>query len=144
VLCVELAAGPDSSSPTVPAAPLPLLTEVQCRELLLACLDRGNDALALSIFRAMSAVAAAGGARASLLSSSLDCDAGGSARALAWPAASIQTAAALVVGLSRSLMTREAISLINSVRSRGLASTEDVCFGHVVGCPQDRCERWWW
>jgi hypothetical protein len=49
----------------------------------------------------------------------------------------VQTAAALVVGLARCLQTRDAIALISSVRARGLASTEDVNFGHVVACPQD-------
>lgn len=122
-----------------PGAAQPRLEEGQCRELLLAALDRGNSALALSVFRAMSSAAAAGSGSASSLLASLDGDAagGGGGPGLAWPPASIQTAAALVVGLSRVLLTREAIALINSVRSRGLASTEDVCFGHVVGCPQD-------
>ena len=120
---------------------LGLLSEAQCLELMLACLDRGNAALALSMFRSMSA--AAGGAAASpaaSLLSSLDGDAGSSssAAALRWPPASVATGARLVVGLARVLETRAAIGLINSVRARGLASTEDVCFGHVVGCPQDR------
>ncbi|PSC68405.1 SET domain-containing [Micractinium conductrix] len=119
---------------------LGLLSEAQCLELMLACLDRGNAALALSMFRSMSA--AAGGAAASpaaSLLSSLDGDAGSSssAAALRWPPASVATGARLVVGLARVLETRAAIGLINSVRARGLASTEDVCFGHVVGCPQD-------
>jgi hypothetical protein len=153
-LCEELS----SSSGT---AALPALTEAQCRDLLLACLDRGNSALAQSIHRAMSARAAAaaagpGSAAASASMSSLDrgewAPGGGSGAAnggLRWPPASIQTAAALVVGLSRVLQTREAIALINSVRSRGLASSDDVNFGHVVGCPQDRwvlgclCHKMW-
>ncbi|KAI3436374.1 hypothetical protein D9Q98_002427 [Chlorella vulgaris] len=135
VLCSEM----PSPSAGGMAAPF-CLTEGQGLELLLACLDRGNSALALSIFRAMSSTAAARGSRSSMLSS---LDGGGGSgggspsAALAWPPASIQTAAALVVGLSRVLLTREAIALINSIRSRGLTSSEDVCFGHVVGCPQD-------
>lgn len=135
--------GPAAASPR-----LMQLTEGHCLELLMACLDRSNTPLALSIFRAMSAAAAgvaAPSAATSLLSlSSLDGgDAGGDALALRWPPASVQTAAALVVGLARCLQTREAISLVNSVRARGLASTEDVNFGHVVACPQDRCGRGW-
>lgn len=122
------------------------LSESHCLELMLACLERGNSALALSIFRGMSAAAVAAGVpvspTGSLLSLSSmdggDVGAGGGAPRLRWPRASVQTAAALVVGLTRVLDTRAAISLINSVRARGLASTEDVCFGHVVGCPQDR------
>jgi hypothetical protein len=142
VLCEEL-----SSSSGGSTAALPALTEAQCRDLLLACLDRGNSALAQSIHRAMSAsaaAAAAGPASAAASMSSLDRGewapggSGASGGGLRWPPASIQTAAALVVGLSRVLLTREAIALINSVRSRGLASSDDVNFGHVVGCPQDR------
>ncbi len=163
ILCAELggsgggsdAAAADSTggkrkgrggSPGPAAAPprLVQLTEGHCRELLMACLDRGNTPLALSIFRAMSAASAGAAtpfAANSLLSlSSLDGgDVGGAAQPLRWPAASAETAAALVVGLSRCLQTREAIALVNSVRARGLASTEDVNFGHVVACPQDRC-----
>lgn len=126
--------------------PLRQLTEAQCRELLVACLDRGSTGLAQSIFRAMSAAAAhAAAPSAGSTSSLLSLDggdlggSGGPAGGLRWPPASIQTAAALVVGLARALATREAIALVNSVRARGLASTEDVNFGHVVGCPQDRC-----
>ena len=137
-----------SPGPAAATPRLMQLTEGHCLELLMACLDRSNTPLALSIFRAMSAAAAgvaAPSAATSLLSlSSLDGgDAGGDALALRWPPASVQTAAALVVGLARCLQTREAISLVNSVRARGLASTEDVNFGHVVACPQDRCGRGW-
>ena len=128
----------------------PPLSEAQCGELLLACLERGNTALALSIYRAMSSAAAALGAgstssaAASVSASSLDggdaamAMAGGGAL-LRWPPASVGTAAALVVGLARCLATREAIALIGSVRNRGLPTAEDVGFGYVVGCPQDRC-----
>lgn len=134
--------GPASGPPR-----LAQLSEGHCLELLMACLERGNTPLALSIFRAMSAAAAGAAAppaATSLLSlSSLDGgDAGGAAQLLRWPLASVQTAAALVVGLARCLQTRDAITLVNSVRARGLASTEDVNFGHVVACPQDRCGCW--
>lgn len=133
--------GGSGGSGCVPAP----LTEQQCLELLMACLDRGNSTLALSIFRAMSSAAATSPSSAwpqtmsSLGSVDLAANGGssGAAAALRWPPASVQTAALLVVGLTRVLETRAAISLINSVRARGLASTEDVCFGHVVGCPQD-------
>lgn len=139
VLAAECAAGGASIAADA-------LSESHCLELMLACLERGNSALALSIFRGMSAAAVAAGVpvspTGSLLSLSSmdggDVGAGGGAPRLRWPRASVQTAAALVVGLTRVLDTRAAISLINSVRARGLASTEDVCFGHVVGCPQDR------
>ncbi len=121
------------------------LSEAHCLELMLACLERGNSTLAQSIFRGMSAAAVIAGAPVSPTGSLLtlssmdggDAGAGGAAPSLRWPRASVQTAASLVVGLTRVLETRAAISLINSVRARGLTTTEDVCFGHVVGCPQD-------
>ncbi|KAL4420877.1 hypothetical protein ABPG77_002836 [Micractinium sp. CCAP 211/92] len=138
VLAAESAAGGAS-------IPADGLSEAHCLELMLACLERGNSALAQSIFRGMSAAAVIAGAPVSPTGSLLtlssmdggDAGAGGVAPSLRWPRASVQTAAALVVGLTRVLETRAAISLINSVRARGLTTTEDVCFGHVVGCPQD-------
>ena len=105
----------------------------------------GGSAPAQSIYRAMSASAAAAAspaaaaAASSLSLSSLDGGEWGAAGAPRWPPTSIHTAAALVVGLARTLHTRGAIGLINSIRSRGLATSEDVNFGHMVGCPQDRC-----
>lgn len=139
VLAAECAAG--GASITADA-----LSEAHCLELMMACLERGNSALALSIIRAMSAAVVTAGVPASPTGSLLslssmdggDAAAGGAAPRLRWPRASVQAAASLVVGLTRVLETRAAISLINSVRARGLASTEDVCFGHVVRCPQDR------
>ncbi|GAB4823249.1 hypothetical protein N2152v2_010295 [Parachlorella kessleri] len=107
------------------------LSEAQCRELIAACLDRGNVRLAQSIFAAMTAAAAGVGPTTLSFDSS-----GGSSRGAGfWPAATIQTATELVIGLARALCTREAIAVITSVRNRGLSAAEDVHFGYVVDCP---------
>jgi hypothetical protein len=101
------------------------LCERDALDLLLAALDRDNLALAQSVYRAMKA-ATPGGSAASV-----------DAAAPHWPAASVDTSAALVVGLARALQTREAIEIINTLRSRGLPTAEDVGFGSLVACPAD-------
>ena len=104
----------------------PLLTEEACREVLAACLERDNAALALSIFTAMTVAAAHGGATgsgSSLMSSFDEVPAGASRAAVRWPAASVQTAAALVVGLCQALRTREATQIISSIRGRWVWGT---------------------
>eukprot|EP00887_Chlorella_sp_A99_P006770 scaffold3.g6770.t1 len=115
-----------------------LLTEGACRDLLTACLERGNAALAMSIFRAMSGAGAAPGSNGSSLLTSVDEAGSGGRAAVRWPPASVQTAAALVVGLSQALCTREATQVIASIRNRGLPTSEDVGFGFVVACPPPR------
>lgn len=115
-----------------------LLTEGACRDLLTACLERGNAALAMSIFRAMSGAGAAPGSNGSSLLTSVDEAGSGGRAAVRWPPASVQTAAALVVGLSQALCTREATQVIASIRNRGLPTSEDVGFGLVVACPPPR------
>lgn len=107
------------------------LTETQCRDIISACLERGNVPLALSIFDAMTA-AATGGAT---LSWDGGFSSGSNSSSGFWPAATIETAGALVIGLSQALHTREAIAVINSVRNRGLPTADDVHFGFVVDCP---------
>ncbi len=115
------------------------LTDVDCRALMAAALDRENSDLAQSIFRAMTSTAAGTASTgSSTLISSMDSVASssnGNAQTLSWPPSTTETASALVVGLCRSLKTREAVSVISSVRSRGLPTTEDVQFGYVVECP---------
>lgn len=125
------------------------LTDIDCRALMAAALDRDNSDLAQSIFRAMTSSAAGfASTGSSTLLSSKNAAAGCSASpsnndstnpsqsiTLSWPPATTETASALVIGLCRSLRTREAVSVISSVRSRGLPTTEDVKFGYVVDCP---------
>lgn len=105
------------------------LSEAQARELLAACLERGNVALSQSIYRTMTAAGAGGG------SASYDGPGSSGRGGGFWPAATIETATALVVGLAQALHTREAIAVITSVRNRGLPTAEDVHFGFVVDCP---------
>lgn len=125
------------------------LTNIHCRALMAAALDRDNPDLAQSIFKAMtSSAAGTASTGSSTLLSSMDSAAGSSSSinnngssnsllstTLSWPPATTETASALVIGLCRSLRTREAVSVISSVRSRGLPTTEDVQFGYVVECP---------
>jgi hypothetical protein len=128
------------------------LTDVDCRALMAAALDRDNPDLAQSIFKAMtSSAAGTASTGSSTLLSSMDAANGSSSSSfsintngsantslsttLSWPPATTETASALVIGLCRSLRTREAVSVISSVRSRGLPTTEDVQFGYVVECP---------
>lgn len=113
-------------------APGAVITESDCTMIMAAALERGNPALAQSIFQAMTATAA--GVSASSLSS-FDPGLATASGALSWPAATPDTAAALVIGLCRALRTREAMAVVQSVRSRGLPSSEDVHFGYVVECP---------
>lgn len=96
-----------------PAAGEPL-TEAHCRELVAACLERGNVRLALSVFAAMT-LAATGAA-----GSSYDGGLGPSSRGSVgqWPAATVETAAALVIGLAQALHTREAIQVRARVAGR--------------------------
>lgn len=101
------------------------LCERDALDLLLAALDRDNVALAQSVYRAMKA-ATPGGSVASVDGATPH-----------WPAASVDTSAALVVGLARALQTREAIEIINALRSRGLPTAEDIGFGSLVACPAD-------
>ena len=107
------------------------LSEAHCRELLAACLERGNVPLAQSIYAAMTA---AGSGAAASATASFDGGSWGGGAGF-WPPATIDTATALVVGLAQALHTREAIGVINAVRSRGLRTAEDVHFGYVVACP---------
>ena len=118
------------------ASGLPL-DEAACRDLMALALERGNAALAQSLFRAMTAAAA--GVAPGLASSDGGAGGGGAppGAAASWPPATVDTAGALVVGLARALLTREAVAVIGSVRSRGLPTSEDVQFGFVVGCPAD-------
>lgn len=109
------------------------LSDGDCRVIMAAALERGNAELAQSIFRAMTAAAAG---TSSSVSSLMSVDSSTGAKgALSWPPATIETAAALVIGLCRALRIKEAVSVIGSVRSRGLPVTEDIQFGYVVECP---------
>lgn len=120
------------------------LTDVDCRAIMAAALDRDNPDLAQSIFRAMTSAAAGTASTGTSTFMSMD-SAGGSSnsngtltsvsKTLSWPPSTTETASALVIGLCRSLRTKEAVSVISSVRSRGLPTSEDVQFGYVVECP---------
>ena len=110
------------------------LTDADCRFIMAAALERGNGELAQSIFRSMTAAAAGTSASISSLMS-VDSNSSNRENGLSWPPSTIETAAALVIGLCRALRIKEAVGVISSVRSRGLPSTEDIQFGYVVECP---------
>jgi hypothetical protein len=95
------------------------LSEPQCRLLLRGALERGNVALARSIFVRMSSHASPPAAQSSMTF-------------LVWPQATADTAAELVIGLCKALKVREAIEIIRSVRARGVPRAEEVAFGVVV------------
>ena len=120
----------------------PQLTEEACRDMLTACLQRGNAALALSIFRAMAAAGRGGspGSSSGLLGSLDEMAAGsGTKAALRWPSADVATTVGLVVGLCEAGATREALACVADLRGVVLPSaSEDVGFGFVVACPPPR------
>jgi len=106
------------------------MCESDCMSIMEAALQRGNAPLAQSIFQAMTCSATTGPSLSALNSSNP-----ASLNSFRWPAATPATASELVLGLCRALQIREAVSVINSVRARGLPSASDVQFGYVVECP---------
>ena len=112
-----------------------LLKDADCRKILSAALERGNVGLALSIFESMkkSRTAGTNGTMIDPLVS-LDQEPSENKKTrLKWPAPTIETSSSLIIGLSRILRTRDAISLVEMVHNRGIInSINDVDFGHVV------------
>ena len=106
-------------------------------------LDRGNVDLAQSIFRAMSVAANTKNSSSSALLSphnnTTTTDTTTTTAVthhLSWPPATTETAVTLVIGLCRSLRTKEAVAVIETVRCRGLpVGNEEVQFGFVVESP---------
>ncbi|BDA44546.1 hypothetical protein COCOBI_06-0220 [Coccomyxa sp. Obi] len=101
-------------------------TEEECRSLIGAAMERGNVALALSIYEAMCR-ARPGTGRGSSTAEGLG--------AVSWPHASLDTVSAVVRGLARALRLKDAFGAIEDVRRRGVPLGDEVPFGHVVNSP---------
>ena len=118
------------------------LVDADCRMILAAALERGNIELALSVFDAMTKSSSSRTTNAVVPEPLLSLEESSSSsggknkrrkRRLMWPSTTIEITSSLIIQLSRILRTREAISLIDRIRSRGMPNTiEDVQFGHVV------------
>lgn len=109
------------------------IDNLACQEIMAAAIERGNIDLASAVFKAMTSAAAS----SSNIGTSSPALASTSIASVGWPPASTDTAAALVLDLCRALCTKEAVGVIQSVRSRGLPVSQDVQFGYVVECPSD-------
>lgn len=109
------------------------LSDVYCRAIMAAALERGNAALAQSIFDAMASSSVS--VSPSMGASGAPAVPEGTSVRLRWPMATPEMAATLVVGLCRSLKTKEAVAVVRGVRSRGVPLAEDVQFGYVVAGP---------
>lgn len=93
-------------------------------ELVLAmALEKGNVELALAIYSEMCA------SRRS--AQQLRPGSAG----VQWPAATLDTTVALVLGLCRQLRVAEALSVMQGMRSQGMPRNEEVSFGFVVPSP---------
>eukprot|EP00884_Botryococcus_braunii_P011594 jgi/Botrbrau1/20435/Bobra.145_2s0002.3 len=99
------------------------LGQEDCRQLVVAALERGNADLALSIYRAISSPA--------LASSDSSGGGGGST----WPAAELATLSTLILGLARALRVADARRIVEEMRLRGAPRGEEVQFGVVVQTP---------
>ena len=107
------------------------LPEDVAEQLLAAALDKGNVPLALSIFREMDAVRGGAGLAGGGQRMGSGLDGGG----LVWPAATIRTTAALILGLCQQLRTAEAMDVVAGIQKQGLPRNEDVGFGKVITVP---------
>ena len=103
---------------------LPAPTDVQGRAIMLAAIDRANANLAVLLFEAMKAANLPSGQSQDTPSSGLT-----------WPAASLDTAAALVLALTRALAIKDALQILGDLRHRGMPQADEVRFGHVVPSP---------
>lgn len=106
------------------------LSEEDAEQVLITCLERGREDLALGIYRDMCLSKRSGIAGTATGSA---WDAGG----VSWPAATIRTTSVLVLGLCKQLSVVEAMAVINGIKGLGLATrrSEDVGFGKVIACP---------
>lgn len=57
------------------------------------------------------------------------------APAWTWPEASPETTQMMVLLLARELRVQDALDVIECIRSRGLPSSSEVPFGHVIASP---------
>lgn len=103
-------------------AALPSPSDAQCRAIMLAAVDRANPSMAVLLFEAM---------KAANLPTGPSQDTSG----LTWPAASLDTAAALVLALTRALAIKDALRILGDLRHRGMPQADEVRFGHVVPSP---------
>lgn len=99
--------------------------ELECQQLIVAALDKGNVALALSIHKSMRQAR-----RTSTLSSVSSMD-----LSFTWPSASIQTTALVVLGLCKQLAIDQALGVLSDIRVQGLPRNDAVGFGKVISSP---------
>jgi hypothetical protein len=98
------------------------LSEADCIAIITASLEKGKADLALSIYCEMCVTKREKTLR-------------GLAGALYWPAATLSTTSALVLGLCQQLRTAEALQVVADLRVQGLPRAEDTSFGTVVPSP---------
>jgi hypothetical protein len=98
------------------------LSEADCIAIITASLEKGKVELALAIYSEMCVTKREKTLR-------------GIAGALHWPAATLSTTSALVLGLCQQLRTAEALQVVAELRVAGLPRTDETSFGTVVPSP---------
>jgi hypothetical protein len=98
------------------------VTEEECIAIIIASLEKGKVDLALSIYQEMCITKQEKTLR-------------GIPGALHWPAATLNTTSAIVLGLCQQLRIAEALQLVANMQVQGVPRTEETSFGRVVDSP---------